>query len=70
MGVFLHKIHVRPFSAKSFSERPFSEKYLYHSKSIRPVSSYATLGGGRPIRTALRRAIHLAYTARRFKCTN
>ena len=27
---------------------------------MRPVSSYATLGGGGPIRTALRHAIHLA----------
>ena len=41
-----------------------------HSKYIRPVSSYATLGSGAPIRTALRHAIGLAYTARRFKCTN
>ena len=45
-------------------------KHYRHSKYIRPVSSYATLGGGAPIRTALRHAIHLAYTARRFKCTN
>jgi hypothetical protein len=44
--------------------------YFDHSKFIRPVSSYATLGGGAPIRTALRHAIHLPYTARRFKCTN
>ena len=43
---------------------------MTHSKFIRPVSSYATLSGGGPIRTALRHAIHLAYTARRFKCTN
>ena len=34
-----------------------------HSKSIRPVSSYATLSSGGPIRTALRHAIHLMYTA-------
>ena len=45
-------------------------KRFNHSKFIRPVSSYATLGGGAPIRTASRHAIHLAYTARRFKCTN
>ena len=42
---------------------------LIQSKSIRPVSSYATLCGGASIRTASRHAIHLAYTARRFKCT-
>ena len=41
-----------------------------HSKYIRPVSSYATLGGGALIRTDLRHAIHLAYTARRLKCPN
>jgi hypothetical protein len=48
----------------------FSKFFKSHSKYIRPLSSYATIGGGAPIRTALRHAIHLAYTAWRFKCTN
>ena len=46
------------------------QEYYIHSKFIRPVSSYETLGGGAPLRTALQHAIHLAYNAQRFKYTN
>ena len=53
-----------------YQMEPIQMRSINHSKSIRPVSSYATLGGGGPICTALRHAIHLAYTARRSKCTN
>ena len=49
-----------------------SEKMFAHLKiHFKHVSCGVTLtiGGGAPFRTTLRRAIHLAHTARRFKCT-
>ena len=43
--------------------------HFNHSESIEQFALTRLSGGGGPIRTALRRANHLANTARHFKCT-
>ena len=53
---------------KDEKEKKKCWKSMVHA-TVNPLDQLATLGGGAPIRTALRRAMYLAHTARRFKCT-